>query len=110
MATYHLPHAVAISVNDWALCCITDPLQDGCFTRICSSYDEDSEFDLLNSRAGLIGIHWFGMCWSDGVRSRFKVERCVKIVIGVIGYECRSSDTSFGRLRAFTAEIQTPLS
>ena len=59
--THLLLLAVAISVNNWAVCCVTNPLQDGCFSRICSSYDEDSELDLWDVRAGLCGTHWFGI-------------------------------------------------
>ncbi len=68
--TYLLPPFAAISVNGWTLGRITDFLQDSGFSRICSSYDEDSELELWNSRvgllaglmAGLIGTHR-----SDGV-------------------------------------------
>jgi len=58
--TYLLALAGVFSVYSWTVCRITDPLQDGCFSRICSSYNEDSESDFWN-RAGLFGIHWFGM-------------------------------------------------
>ena len=77
--TYLLSLALAIStVNSWTLCCIADPLQDSCFSCICSSYDEDPELDL----AELFGIHWsdgarvraraglFGTHWIDGVAGR----------------------------------------
>ncbi len=56
---YPFSLAIAIStVYNWTLSCITDPLQDGRLSRICSSYDEDSESDVWNLRAGLIGTHW----------------------------------------------------
>src|SRR5882762_576293 len=77
MVTYLLPRAVVISVNSWTLCCIADPLQDGSFSCVCSSYNEYSELDLwklrslreglfgirarARARAGLFGIHWFGI-------------------------------------------------
>src|SRR6266404_3735195 len=61
--------AIAIStVNSWTLSCITDPLQDGRLSCICSSYDEDSELDVW--KAGLFSIHWIGIRWRDGARAR----------------------------------------
>src|SRR6266404_1923029 len=75
--TYLFPLATADStVNGWAVCRVTNPLQDCCFPRICSSYDEDSEYDVWN-RAGLFRIHCFCIdcsyrLESDRVRNRFK--------------------------------------
>jgi len=61
--TYLFPLASAVStVNGWAVCRVTNPLQDCGFSRICSSYDEDSEFDVWN-RAGLFRIHCFRIDW-----------------------------------------------
>src|SRR6266404_4690272 len=68
--TYLFSLAIAIlTVNSWTLSCITDPLQDGRLSRICSSYNEDSELDIWN-RAGLIGTHWIGIRRRDGARAR----------------------------------------
>src|SRR6266404_5147641 len=58
---FHLVIAV-LTVNGWAVCRVTNPLQDCCFSRICSSYDEDSEFDLWN-RVGQFRIHCFRIDW-----------------------------------------------
>src|SRR6266404_7483060 len=72
--TYLFPLATAVStVNGWAVGCVTNPLQDCCFSCICSSYDEDSELDRWNM-AGLFRIHCFRIDWraSDRVRNRFK--------------------------------------
>ena len=56
---YLFPLATAVStVNGWAVCRVTNPLQDCRFSRICSSYDEDSELDLWNRAGLLFGIHW----------------------------------------------------
>src|SRR6266404_1363361 len=61
--TYLFPRATAVSaVNGWAVCRVTNPLQDCCFSRICSSYDEDSECDVWN-RAELFRIHCFRIDW-----------------------------------------------
>src|SRR6266404_666214 len=71
---YLFPLATAVStVNSWAVRRVTNPLQDCCFSRICSSYDEDSESDVWN-RAGLFRIHCFRIdrLESDRVRNRFK--------------------------------------
>src|SRR6266404_3690623 len=60
---YLFPLTTAVStVNGWAVCRVTNPLQDCCFSRICSSYDEDSEFDVWN-RVGLFRIHCFRIDW-----------------------------------------------
>ncbi len=106
--TYLLPLAAEIlTVNIWTLCRVTDPLQDGRFTRICPSHDEESELDLWDlraglfsihwfvgilwkggakARAGLLGIHWFGARWSDRARTRTGV-----IVTHWFGMRCRES-------------------
>ncbi|SRR6266404_5611989 len=70
--TYLLPLAVAISVNSWTLRCIADALQDGGFSRVCSTYDENSELELWKLRVGLLCIHWSRgwSGWKDGVRNR----------------------------------------
>ena len=70
---YLLHLAIAIlTVNSWAVCRITDPLQDGGLSCIRSSYDEDSESDFWTSMAGLFGSHL-----SDGV-TRFDLnDRCM---------------------------------
>src|SRR6266404_1836592 len=61
--TYLFPLSTAVStVNGWAVCRVTNPLQDCCFSRICSSYDEDSELDVWNG-AGLFRIHCFCIDW-----------------------------------------------
>ena len=66
---YSFSLAIAIStVYNWTLSCITDPLQDGRLSRICSSYDEDSELDIW--KAALFSIHWIGIRWRDGARAR----------------------------------------
>src|SRR6267378_3208245 len=70
--TYLLPLAVAISVNSWTLRCIADALQDGGFSRICSTYDENSELDLWKLRLGLLRIHW-GDGRSDEVRNQARI-------------------------------------
>ena len=84
---YLLLLTAAILVYSWTFCRVTNPLQNGCFSRICSSYDEDSELDIWNraglfrirwigirwrdwgtAREGLIGTHWIGIRWTDGAR------------------------------------------
>ncbi len=64
---FSLPVAIS-TVNSWTLSRITDPLQDGRLSRICSSYDEDSELDIW--KAALFSIHWIGIRWRDGARAR----------------------------------------
>src|SRR6266404_4225828 len=60
---------IAVLFSGWAVCRVTDTLQDCCFSRICSSYDEDSEIDLWN-RAGLFRIHSYRL--ESGNRFRFQ--------------------------------------
>jgi len=77
--TYLLPLAIAIStVNSWTLCRVTDPLQDGRLSCICSSYDENSELDLWNSTAGLFG------CWMDA-RATARAGQFVTHLFGSMG-------------------------
>ncbi len=56
---YLFPATAVLTVNGRAVCCVTNPLQDCRFSRICSSYDEDSDCDLWN-RSGLFGAA--GLC------------------------------------------------
>jgi len=76
---YLFPATVVLTVNGRAVCCVTNPLQDCCFSRICSSYDEDSELDVWN-RVGLFRIHWIDIRWRDGARASLRE--------GVIGTHC----------------------
>jgi hypothetical protein len=53
MRAYHLATSLLISLIDlWTLCSVTDSLQDGGLSGVCSSNNEHSELDII----GLSGI------------------------------------------------------
>ena len=45
-------------VDDWALCCVADSLQNRSFPGICSSNDEHSESDVWGAGTGRWGRRW----------------------------------------------------
>ena|SRR6266404_1703347 len=45
-------------VNNRALCCITDSLQESCLSCICPAYDKDSELGVWKLTMGLLGVYW----------------------------------------------------
>ena len=44
-------------VSNWTVCGIAHSLQDRGFASICTSYNQDAEFDLLERTAGLSYAH-----------------------------------------------------
>jgi hypothetical protein len=55
----HGPHLLSFGiVNFRVICCIADLLKDGCFARVCSSYDQNSKApDSFSKVLGISGCH-----------------------------------------------------